>query len=213
MASIKKVIDFAITNHCQARCRSCIRTNAETGKPEDWIKLRHQPFELFKRNTTGINKDEICFVKFCGQNGDPVMHPNIADFINHAFTFSNEVMLNTNGGLRKPEWYTELGNKHGHGLTVYFGIDGIDHDTNWKYREGVNFKRAMENMQALSDSKAKACWHFLIFDWNWHQIPDAAKIAQDMGVEIQFKMNTSNYGLLDPSKKEMVENLICQNTV
>ena len=67
------------------------------------------------------------------------MHPDITEFVNHALTLTNLVVINTNGGLRNKEWYTTMGNKYGEELKIVFAIDGIDHETNWKYREGVDF--------------------------------------------------------------------------
>jgi len=155
--------DFALTNYCQSRCRTCPRTNKETGNPEDWLVLRHVPFEKFKKNTLGFSKD-IDSIKFCGATGDPMMHPDITKFIDHALTLTYSVRINTNGGIRSPEWYTKMGNKYGERLKIVFSIDGIDHDTNWKYREGVDFKKAWNNMVAYCNSGGTAHWDFLVFE-------------------------------------------------
>ena len=155
------------------------------------------------------------FIKFCGATGDPMMHPDITKFIDHAFTMTNNVTINTNGALRSPDWYTKIGNKYGNNLQIVFGIDGIDHDTNWKYREGVNFDKAWENMVAYCNSPGYVQWDFLIFEWNYHQIPEVAKLAKEINVdEVEYKMNTEPHGLLDPAKKSIVEEMICQaNTI
>jgi len=206
-------LDFAITSFCQARCRSCPRTDSDTGEMESWMIPRHQPYETFKKNTLSLQDKNIQFVKFCGQTGDPMMHPDITDFVDHAFTFANTVMINTNGGLRNTNWYKTVGEKYGEDLTITFAIDGIDADTNWKYREGVNFNKAWDNMVAYAASNGQAEWDFLIFEWNYHQIPEAARLAKSIGVDIEFKLNTQRHGLLDPSKLTMVEEMICQNTI
>ena len=46
--------DFALTSYCQSRCKTCPRTNRETGEPEDWLVIRHVPFDKFKKNTLGF---------------------------------------------------------------------------------------------------------------------------------------------------------------
>lgn len=208
--------DFALTSYCQSRCRTCPRTNMETGEPMDWLVIRHVPFSKWKKNTIGLSlEDNIEFIKFCGQTGDPMMHPDITKFVDHAFTFCDNIMISTNGGLRNTNWYTEMGNKYGEELKIVFAIDGIDHDTNWKYREGVDFNKAWNNMVAYCNSPGYTQWDFLVFDWNWQQIPIAAKMGKSIGVDcVNFKINTAPYGLLDPAKKSIVEEMICQaNTI
>ena len=116
-------IDFAITNYCQARCRSCPRTNPETGEKADWIVLEHLDYDAFDRTTTNsryFNTTDLAFIKFCGQEGDPMMHPHITKFIDQAFRITNGVIINTNGGLRNVDWYTTMGNKYGNKLKIVF---------------------------------------------------------------------------------------------
>jgi len=206
--------DFALTSYCQSRCRTCPRTNNATGEPEDWLTIRHVPFDKFQKNTLGFNR-KIEYIKFCGATGDPMMHPDITKFIDHAFILTSDVTINTNGALRSSDWYTKIGNKYGKDLRIVFGIDGIDHDTNWKYREGVNFDKAWENMVAYCNSPGYVQWDFLIFEWNYHQIPEVARLAKEINVdEVMYKTNTGLHGLLDPAKKSIVEEMICQaNTI
>ena len=45
---MKHSIDFALTTYCQARCRSCARTNHDTGEKIDWLKLEHMDINLYK---------------------------------------------------------------------------------------------------------------------------------------------------------------------
>ena len=46
---MKHSFDFALTTYCQAKCRSCARTNEETGEKNEWVKLKHMDLEVFKR--------------------------------------------------------------------------------------------------------------------------------------------------------------------
>ena len=203
--------DFAITSYCQAKCRTCPRTNNDTGDKVDWLKLTHQDFTAFERNTSAyIDSNEISFIKFCGQTGDPMMHPHITKFVDHAAKIADQVVIATNGGLRSERWYTDMGNKHGDDLVIVFGIDGMDHDTNWKYREGVDFNKAYANMSAYALSGGAAEWDFLVFEWNYHQIPEIARMAKELNVPVEYKINTQIHGLLNPDKLQMVEEMICQ---
>ena len=199
--------DFALTSYCQSRCKTCPRTNRETGEPEDWLVIRHVPFDKFKKNTLGFTK-EIEFIKFCGATGDPMMHPEITKFVDHALTLTDNVRISTNGGIRNEKWYTDMGNKYGNKLQIVFAIDGIDHETNWKYREGVDFERAMNNMKAYIEADGIGIWWFIIFEWNWHQIPQARKMADELGIDIEFKFNQRNHGLISNKSKLKAQRLL-----
>lgn len=206
-------IDFAITSYCQARCRTCPRTNKDTGQQEDWLVPKHQDYDAFERNTMHSNQ-EIEGIYFCGQTGDPMMHPQVTKFVNQAFRLTEKVTINTNGGIRTAKWYTNMAERYGRNLSIKFGIDGIDHDTNWKYREGVDFKKAYANMTAFAEAGGRAQWDFLIFEWNYHQIPEVARMAKEIDTTVNYKINTQEHGLLDPNKLGMIEEMICQaNTI
>lgn len=201
--------DFALTTYCQARCRSCARTNDKTGEKEPWLELKHMDLDIFNTRLKGFNRN-IGYIQFCGEFGDPLMHPHIRQFIDNALLYTDKVHINTNGGLRNPNFYSDLVKDYGHPSSKYpdkkvhikWGIDGTDHDTNWLYREGVDWQRAIDNMTAWFANEGHGSWHFLIFDWNWYQIPEAIKMAKDIGCEIEFKFNNRSWGLIGQENKK-----------
>ena len=130
---------------------------------------------------------------FCGQAGDPMMHPHITKFVDHALTITESVRIHTNGGLRSTNWYKHMGDKHGQSLEIVFGID---------------------NMTTYAQTSGISSWDFLVFEWNYHQIPEVAIMAKENNVEVEYKINTQKHGLLDTTKMSMVEEMICQaNTI
>lgn len=204
--------DFALTTYCQAKCRSCARTNEHTGEKEDWLPLVHMDLDLFEKRLQGFTK-RIGHIQFCGEYGDPMMHPKIRQFIDTSMKYTDVVSINTNGGLRQPSFYADLVKDYGHPDThptkkihIKWGIDGTDHYTNWLYREGVDWQRAIDNMTAWFADDGHGAWHFLIFQWNWHQIPDAIKMAKQIGCDIEFKFNNRSWGLIsDEDKREALK--------
>lgn len=201
-------IEFALTTHCQAKCRSCARTNENTGEKEDWLKLEHMNLDVFKRTLEESPNINVSVIRFCGEFGDPMMHPEIDKFIETALIFADKVIISTNGGLRKPEWYVTIANKYKERLEIVFGIDGVDHNTNWKYREGVDWQRAMDNMTAYSKAGGIGQWDFLVFEWNWHQILLARKLAKDIDILMYFKFNTRKFGLISNEDKQKALKLV-----
>ena len=200
--------DFAITTYCQARCRSCMRTNESTGEKVDWLKLEHMPLDKFKNILSNIETTKLHRLEFCGEFGDPIMHPDIEEFIDIGLQYVPYILIDTNGGLRQPDWYKHIATKYKNRVVINWGIDGIDHDTNWLYREGVDWKRAMDNMKAWFSSGGRGQWHFLIFEWNFHQIPEAYQMSKQIDCEIMFKMNGREFGLISDENRRTVYKLM-----
>ena len=204
---IPLAFDFALTSYCQSRCKTCPRTNRETGEPEDWLVIRHVPFDKFKKNTLGFTK-EIEFIKFCGATGDPMMHPQIDKFIETALEFAPSVRISTNGGLRTPDWYESIAKKYKNRLEINFAIDGATHDVNWMYREGVDWHRAIDNMTSYMSAGGRGSWWFIIFEWNWHQIPEANSLANDIGIDLMVRYNNRDFGLITPESQIKADAII-----
>ena len=185
--SIKTEIE--ITTYCNARCKRCPRTNPETGAAIDWLVQEHMSLDTFKMifNNQNAASNKLRHVKLCGQYGDPMMHPHINEIIEYTLEDKNVSMLiNTNGGLRNASWYKSIAEKYGRRIYIIFGIDGLDHETNWKYREGVMFDKAYANMVSYQQSGGETSWQFIVFSWNVHQIEDVYKQATELGVELTY---------------------------
>lgn len=150
------------------------------------------------RTTLEAAKMDIHSIQFCGEFGDPMMHPDVEQFVEAALRHSEKVQINTNGGLRSPDWYQRMAEKYPQVLSIKWGIDGTDADTNSKYREGVDWHRAMANMRSWFSAGGAGSWHFIVFDWNWHQIPEAQSIAADIGCKLDIKVNGRSWGKITP---------------
>jgi len=204
-------LDFALTTYCQAKCRSCARTNEETGDKADWVELLHMNIDVFKRTLDASSNLHIEWIEFCGELGDPMMHPHVDTFIETALNYTTQVTISTNGALRNHTWYEKIAKKYKHKLTIMFAIDGATHDVNWLYREGVDFNKAFENMKSFQASGGLGEWAFLIFEWNWHQIPLACSLAKEIGIPIEFRYNDRNFGLITPESKIQADILLAAN--
>ena len=131
---------------------------------------------------------DVDIITLCGEYGDPMMHPQIEQFIRLATDRGYEIELMTNGALRDPDFYKRLATTYSN-LQIFFCIDGIDHDTNWKYREGVDFAKAWDNMHSWFGNGGRGIWEMLVFTWNLHQLHKAHQIAKMSDIKINFKIN------------------------
>lgn len=205
--------DIAISSYCQAKCPSCARTNPDTLEKVDWLKPSHINVDVFKNIVdSAVKMDPDVIFQFCGELGDPLMHPKIDELIDYAMERSNGVEVNTNGGLRSSSFFKEMAEKwecfddyssDAKMLKFIFGIDGMTAETSEKYRIAVDWERAITNMETWADNGGRGEWHFIIFEHNWHEIPAAIKLAEIIDYPIFFKFNGRNYGMIsDHGKRE-----------
>lgn len=113
-----------------------------------------------------------------GNFGDFVNNPEsleiIEYFCQHCY---GEIQINTNGGARDRDFWTELGKL---GTIVFFSIDGLN-DTYPLSRPGVDFETVLKNAQSFIDAGGHAIWSMAVSDINAHQLNDANIKSIEMG--------------------------------
>lgn len=195
-------LELNITNYCQARCRTCRRTDTETGDTVPWLQLKHMENSELAYIVKQCKGLPMTF-DLCGEYGDPMMHPRIQRYIDELSSIGR-VSINTNGGLRNPEFY-EM-NAQNKMLTFCFSIDGITHDVNWKYREGVDWDRAWRNMLTWFKSGGRGRWEYLVFEWNKHQLDSAKAFANANDIPIRFKWPNGAFGQVPYDERQEIQN-------
>lgn len=204
-------IHIEITDQCNARCPQCPRnmitskTNTLVEHPNlanSWITYE-QYVKIFKEHEKYINQ-----VIFSGNFGDPVFNPDFAKILKHTlhnvihedyvvvdrrYTPSGEGVLRahvktcTNGGFRKPEWWSNLAKEtlprtKDYDNVMCFAIDGLE-DTHHLYRVNTRFDRVIENAKAWIQSGGKAEWQFIKFQHNQHQEAACREMAKELGFD------------------------------
>lgn len=167
-----------ITSHCNLHCPQCPRYT-EDGYLHKHLNQGHLKFEDFQQNFDLNLLPNLSYVKFEGDYGDCMMHPQINQFINF-FDCVNNLELITNGSIRNTKWWGNLANQKN--VVVTFSIDGLE-NTNHIYRIGAKWKNIMNNANAFIGNGGKAKWKFIVFKHNQHQIEQAKKLAKTMGFE------------------------------
>jgi len=229
------VIDFGITSHCNAGCSGCNRTDNDTRKAYTWLKLKH----LDANHLIKCIADAVHFfpslktIRFCGDRGDPMMHPDIEFLINtvcntlcksnpHAIKNYN-LKVNTNGSLRSPDFYERIADYKN--MTLTWSIDGFE-ETNHIYRYGCDFDNIWNNFTTFckSGGGGNANWDFLVFKHNWHEIPRVKEEATKLNINsLDFKIvrqgvhrglnNIAIVESIDDDDVEKVRKLINEDTL
>jgi len=182
---LNRIINFEISNYCNLKCPLCPRevTNTKLNN----VQLEYEIFEEIIFSNYSYFKNCIC--KFCGEFGDPLTHKQIDDFIELSSKTFKDVLIFTNGSIKKSPWYKNQMKKNVN-LHFHFGIDGITDEINNLYRVGSNIEKVFKNLRSATEiDRKRVKWDYTIFKWNKHQVRDAQKMAKTLNIEINIRPN------------------------
>jgi uncharacterized radical SAM superfamily Fe-S cluster-containing enzyme len=201
------IFNFEITSYCNAKCPTCFRT-----KTLDSITLKHLNVDDFEKMVFDnikffrTPKDRKKIAKFCGEMGDPLMHPKIDELIYIASQSFDGVEIFTNGGMRRPKWFRRILYNYKNVVFV-FGIDGLTDETNQKYRVNVNTDLAFRNMLQCS-KMAFTRWDYTIFSHNQNEILDVVNFSVDNNIDLVVRFDGRMGDPIDEKSQDEIINLL-----
>lgn len=181
-----KQLTIESSSFCNLHCPQCPRFD-EHGFLDKNLTPGHLSFDNFSKNFDLKYLPNLKYMKFEGDYGDPVMNPEIGNFVDF-FKDINRVDINTNGSIRNKKWFSEIAaykNVH-----VVFALDGLE-DTNHIYRINANWEKTIENAKSFISAGGNATWKYIVFKHNQHQIEEARQLAKDLGF-MDFQVQYSN---------------------
>lgn len=162
-----------ITTKCNAKCRFCART-------EGW-SINKKLFDLDLDLIIGPLLPRLQKISLVGSLGDPMFNSGLLSFLKRcAKEYPNiEFEIWTNGSMHDKEFWSELGSLNKEKITITFSIDGLE-DTHSIHRH-VDFNTVIQNLKTYINSGGAANWQFILFDYNFHQMDEAATLAKSLG--------------------------------
>jgi molybdenum cofactor biosynthesis enzyme MoaA len=170
------------TRNCNLRCPAC--------KP-DFRQPRYEnlTFDEFRRLVDEIGK-YLYFIELF-RAGDSFAHKDIFRMLQYLRDNSGAIVqISTNGSFRwSHAQMIQIANTVDY---LDICIDGLTPATHTRYRVRSNFDLIFSNMMRLKtiiDRQDAPCclgWRFIIFKHNEHEVPQARRIAEDLGIPIQF---------------------------
>lgn len=177
-------LHIELTNRCNAACPMCVRHHQSSPLLRPDLEIGEITFDQFKSWFSVDFLRQQTLILFCGSHGDPCIARDTLEITKYIVEHSpkTKILFNTNGGMRTPEWWAELGAtlKNNTYNWVTFSIDGLE-DTNHIYRRNVKWEKVMANVKAFIGAGGRAHWDYLIFKHNEHQIEEAQQLANDLG--------------------------------
>jgi len=132
------IANIEITTRCNLGCPACARTQLK-------VKSRFMPREEFARMLEHL--PHACRIVLVGL-GEPLLHPEIVDFIRLAVAAGRRVGLVTNAMLLDAEMAEALCRS---GLAaITFSLDAVDQAIAERIRPGSEMARISENIQRFS---------------------------------------------------------------
>ena len=124
------------TSRCTLECPGCDRT---------WYNKTFQKqiiedidvdalVNFFKKNNFENSK-----IILCGNNGDPIYHPNIIKLVEMLKSLDMMLFISTNGSAKTEKFWIQIGDILTEQDEVIFGIVGLD-DTSKIYRINKKWK-------------------------------------------------------------------------
>jgi len=176
-------IHFELSSHCNSKCPQCPRYDMH-GRVHKNLNVTHLDLKIIRSLPIEKMKN-LKIVHFCGNFGDPLMHPDLDDIID--MFQRQQIEISTNASLRSQQWWSDLGKKKN--VSVTFCIDGIGHEHEL-YRRNTSYEKIIDNAKAFLEAGGLAIWQFIVFRHNQHQIDEAKKLSHDMGFKkIEFRFS------------------------
>jgi MoaA/NifB/PqqE/SkfB family radical SAM enzyme len=178
-----KRLQIEITNMCNAYCPGCAR-NLQGGQLIDSVTPGIMEMDIWKTLISNKNMEHIESISFNGAFGDPLMHSNILEMLQHLYIVKPSVAVTifSNGSMRKETFFTELAHKlkqfYQHDLI--FSIDGLA-DTNHLYRRNTDFNKIINHAKTFTKAGGSLEWWMIVFEHNKHQIIQAKQMAKELG--------------------------------
>jgi len=168
------------SSRCNLRCPGCSRTKwLADGLVGD---VRDMKMEHFKALVRHENKLDI--LSYNLSVSDPIFSGVFIEQLEYINTLKHRPRINisTNGSGRKEAWWLKLAKLLGPKDAVEFAIDGLE-DTNHLYRVNSDWNSIMLGIKTLrANWPGRIGWRYVIFEHNYHQVADAKKLAEQLGM-------------------------------
>jgi len=192
-------VHLQLSSRCNAACPGCPRFLVNSPNVDPDLYQTDISIETFESWFSPADLSKIKNWIICGTHGDPIACKDLVEIVDYICSHSSgRMQINTNGGLRGPKFFTDLGNvlaaaskKDKVHRELVFSVDGLE-DTNHLYRRGVKWNKVIDNIMAYCSTGAYAAWDFLRFAHNVHQVDDAKKLAAKIeaatGSVLEFRL-------------------------
>lgn len=185
-----KSINLCITNKCTLECPKCLRqTYKKMGLK---VPGHHMSLDEYEKIISYFN-----FIVFCGNISDPVLNPNLIEFLKLNYQKDIPCEVHNAATGKKLSWYKQAFSANLNARWV-FGLDGYPEDSN-QYRINQDGEALYEAMKLCSSMGLNTTWRYIAFKYNEDDIEDCKKIASHYNINFEL-VKSSRFLDDDPYK-------------
>lgn len=170
------------TNICQLKCPLCFTGAGKSGRAKGFME-----FELYKKIINTLSP--YAFHVFLHLWGESFLHKDINKFIQYAHNANLSTTISSNLSFSLDDKKVEDIINAGLDVLVV-SLDGITPETYSKYRVGGDFEQVVFNIKLflkkrkeMNSKTPHIKWHFIVMKHNEHQVGDAKRFANEIGVD------------------------------
>jgi MoaA/NifB/PqqE/SkfB family radical SAM enzyme len=185
-----KALRLEASSHCQLRCPSCPTTDGAIHPAVGSGFLDPADFDRLLAENPAIRIVEL------SNYGEIFLNPRLSEILRIAH--ERGVGLAATNGANfnnvSPAVLEDLVRYRFRHVTC--SIDGASQETYARYRVRGNFERVIGNIRSLNALKEtqhsewpKLEWQFVVFGYNEHEIPEARRLAGELGMTFRLKLS------------------------
>jgi len=184
LRTLPPIVYVEPTNLCQLKCALC-PSGLRQIKPVGRMSM-----DTFRKviDALGPTATELHLYNW----GEPFLHPDLPEMIAYAKRFGPYVVVSTN--LNKLNEDTAKAIIDARLDFINASIDGVSQQVYESYRIGGDVKQVIENLRMLCRLKQEARsdlpridWQFLVTAQNEAELPEAARLATELGIRFHPK--------------------------
>ena len=173
---------------CNLKCRFCCTANGLSTLKRELLKP-----DVFERIVQNLPLDSLYQVGLYNW-GEPLLNPHLFQYIEFFAKRGIWTVIHTNfSAAEHDEAFMEALIRSGIG-DVTASVDGATQENYEQYRVGGNLNRVLGNLRLLAETKKRMksdtpiiTYKMMLNRYNQHEIEDARKIAESIGVQFQIQ--------------------------
>ena len=177
---LKQPVNLDISHRCPLQCGACHRQTSW------YAKNKHLYKDMLKEDIKKFIDSGFKFLEFCGQQSDPLAHPDILDII--SLCSSIKLIIHTATSHRKKEFYEEAFDRSGLMTSWVFGLDGLPEESHI-HRINQNGVHLYKMMKLGAEMGIPVKWQYIVFNYNQDHIDQARQMAEDNGIEFALSLS------------------------
>lgn len=185
------------TSVCVLKCPRCTRNEV----PETLLN-KSLDLDFFQNQIGEDIVKQIRKITFCGNDGDPIYCPELAEIVQWIKTVNPTLTINliTNGSYRKTDWWTKLAQAMNEHDEITWSLDGWDQHSNEQYRMESDWASIISGIETFcaNNTKTYKIWASIGFAFNENHFDKHLDLANNYNFDLYQLTKSTKFGAKYP---------------